>query len=51
MIAMDTLSMSFYGVAGGALSATLTDARASRAFAAFVGVLLLIASALILLRH
>jgi len=51
MIAMDTLSMSFYGVAGGALSAALTDARASRAFAAFVGVLLLIASALILLRH
>ena len=51
MIAMDVASMSLYGVAGGALATALTDARASRAFAAFVGVLLLIASALILLRH
>jgi threonine/homoserine/homoserine lactone efflux protein len=51
MIAMDTAAMSFYGVAGGALSRTLNDVRAARAFAAFVGVLLLIASTLILLRH
>lgn len=51
MIAMDTTSMSIYGVAGGALSRALADARAARIFAAFVGVLLLIASALILLRH
>jgi threonine/homoserine/homoserine lactone efflux protein len=51
MIAMDVAAMSLYGVAGGALARTLTDARASRAFAAFVGVLLLLASALILLRH
>ena len=51
MIAMDVAAMSLYGVSGGALARTLSDARASRAFAAFVGVLLLIASALFLLRH
>ena len=51
MIAMDVASISLYGVAGGALATALSDARASRVFAAFVGVLLLIASALILLRH
>src|SRR5262249_20763452 len=51
MIAMDVASMSLYGLTGGALARTLTDARASRAFALFVGVLLLAASALILLRH
>jgi len=51
MIAMDVAAMSLYGVSGGALARTLSDARASRVFAAFVGVLLLLASALILLRH
>ena len=51
MIAMDVASMSLYGVAGGALATALTDARASRVFSAFVGVLLLIAAALILLRR
>jgi threonine/homoserine/homoserine lactone efflux protein len=51
MIAMDVASMSLYGLAGGALATTLQDARASRAFAALVGVVLLIASALILLRR
>lgn len=51
MIVMDVAAMSLYGVSGGALARTLSDTRAGRAFAAFVGVLLLIASALILLRH
>lgn len=51
MIAMDVASMSLYGVAGGALATALQDARASRAFAALVGVVLLIVSALILLRR
>jgi threonine/homoserine/homoserine lactone efflux protein len=51
MIAMDVAAMSLYGVSGDALARTLSDARASRAFAALVGVLLLLASALILLRH
>ena len=51
MIAMDVVAMSFYGVSGGALARTLSHAKAARVFAAFVGVLLLIAAALILLRH
>lgn len=50
MIAMDGLAMSGYGLAGGALSATLRQERARRAFSTIVGVLLLIAAALILLR-
>ncbi len=50
-IAMDVAAMSLYGVAGGALARTLSDARASRIFAALVGALLLIASAFILLRR
>ncbi|MBS0386331.1 MAG: LysE family translocator [Proteobacteria bacterium] len=50
MIAMDVASMSLYGLAGGVFAAINADARAARIFSAFVGVLLLIASALILLR-
>jgi len=42
--------MSGYGLAGGALSTALRQERARRLFWASVGVLLLIAAALILLR-
>ena len=51
MIAMDVAAMSLYGLAGGALARTLADARASRVFAAFIGVLLLSGAALILVRR
>jgi threonine/homoserine/homoserine lactone efflux protein len=51
MIAMDVAAMSLYGVAGGALAKTLTRPAARRAFSAFVGVLLLAAAALIVLRR
>jgi threonine/homoserine/homoserine lactone efflux protein len=51
VIGLDVLAMSAYGVAGGALARTLQDAKARRVFAAFVGVLLLGAAALILFRH
>jgi len=50
-IALDTLAMSAYGVAGGVLSATLQEPGPRRVFAALVGVILLIAAALILSRH
>ncbi|MES1200072.1 MAG: LysE family translocator [Pseudomonadota bacterium] len=50
-IILDVLAMSAYGVAGGALSSTLQAPGPRRVFAAFVGVILLIAAALILLRH
>jgi len=50
-IAMDLISMSTYGVAGGALSARLEDPGFRRAFLAIVGVLLLAAAAMILMRH
>jgi len=49
-IAMDLISMSAYGAAGGALSARFADAGFRRGFMAMVGALLLIASGLILLR-
>lgn len=51
MIAMDGVAMSGYGLAGGALAAKLRQERARRVFSALVGGLLLLASALILLRH
>lgn len=51
VIALDVAAMSAYGVAGGALARTLQDAKARRIFSACVGVLLLGAAALILLRH
>ena len=51
MIAMDVIAMSFYGLAGGTLAKTLTRPIARRAFSAFVGVLLLIAAALIVFRR
>jgi threonine/homoserine/homoserine lactone efflux protein len=50
-IAMDLISMSTYGVAGGALSARLQVPAFRRAFLAIVGVLLLAAAAMILMRH
>ena len=51
MIAMDGVAMSGYGLAGGVLAAKLRQERARRVFSALVGGLLLLASALILLRH
>jgi len=51
MIAMDIAGMSFYGLAGGALAKTLTQPLAARAFSTFVGVLLVSAATLILLRR
>ena len=51
MIAMDVVGMSFYGLAGGVLARTLTQPIARRAFSAFVGVVLLLAAALIVLRR
>lgn len=47
-IAMDVVSMSSYGLAGGALSAQMENARFRRGFMAVVGLLLLAAAALIL---
>ncbi|MFT3728715.1 MAG: LysE family translocator [Terricaulis sp.] len=51
MIAMDAVGMSVYGLAGGSLAKTLTQPLARRAFSAIVGVLLLTASVLIVLKH
>lgn len=50
MILMDSIAMSGYGLAGGALSTALRQESARRGFSAAVGALLLIAAALILLR-
>lgn len=50
-IVMDVISMSAYGVAGGALAAHLREPGPRRGFAAIVGVLLVIAACLILLRQ
>lgn len=50
MILMDTIAMSGYGLAGGALANALREAHARRAFSAIVGLLLLLAAAMILLR-
>ena len=50
VIVLDVIAMAGYGLAGGALARTLTDTRAQRVFAASVGVLLLIAAAMIALR-
>ncbi|MGE0596848.1 MAG: LysE family translocator [Hyphomonadaceae bacterium] len=49
-IVMDVIAMSAYGLAGGALARALRAPRAQRAFSLSVGVLLLIAASLILLR-
>jgi len=49
-ITMDLSAMSFYGLAGGRFATALTKPTARRGFAFFVGVLLLVASALILTR-
>lgn len=49
-IGMDLISMSAYGLAGGALSARMAEPRFRAGFQAMVGMLLLIAAALILLR-
>lgn len=50
MIAMDALSMSAYGLGGAALARRMSEPRFRRGFAVFVGVLLLLAAALILSR-
>jgi len=47
MIVLDVLAMTGYGLAGGALARTLARERARRVFAGVVGVLLLIAAAMI----
>lgn len=49
-IGMDILSMSAYGLGGAALSMRMTEPRFRRAFAFFVGALLICAAVLILLR-
>jgi len=49
-VGMDTLSMSAYGLGGAALSTRMTEPRFQRAFAFFVGALLICAAILILLR-
>ncbi len=49
-LVMDVAAMSAYGLAGGALSAALTSAGARRVFNIVVGVLLLLAAALIVAR-
>lgn len=51
VIGMDVAAMSAYGLAGGALSRLLKERGPARVFSAAVGVLLLIAAALILLRR
>lgn len=51
VITLDVLAMSAYGVAGGALARKLQAANARRAFSCLVGVLLLAAAALIVVRH
>lgn len=50
-IAMDVMSMSAYGLAGGALSARMQDAGFRRGFMAIVGLLLLAAAGLILMHR
>lgn len=50
-IGMDLISMSVYGVAGGALSARMNDVGFRRGFHVLVGVLLIAAAAMILLRE
>lgn len=50
-IGMDVIAMSAYGLTGSALSRAFEQRAFRRAFACAVGVLLLLASALILLRH
>jgi len=50
VIVLDVIAMAGYGLAGGALARRLTEPRARRMFAAGVGVLLLIAAAMIGLR-
>lgn len=51
VIALDVLAMSSYGVAGGALAEALKKKRARRIFSCIVGVLLLGAALLIVLRE
>lgn len=50
VIVLDVIAMAGYGLAGGALARALTEPRAQRVFATVVGVLLLIAAAMIGLR-
>lgn len=50
VIVLDVIAKAGYGLAGGALARRLTEARARRAFAGVVGVLLLVAAAMIGLR-
>lgn len=50
-IALDVAAMSAYGLAGGALAGPLQTRGPRRIFGAFVGIILLIAAALILLRR
>lgn len=50
-VVMDVLAMTAYGLAGGALAAALQRRGPRRVFSAFVGVLLLGAAVLIMLRH
>lgn len=50
-IGLDLIAMSAYGLSGAALARRMTEPRFRRAFELFVGVLLLTASALILLRQ
>lgn len=50
VIVLDVIAMAGYGLAGGALARALTEPRAQRMFAACVGLLLLIAAAMIALR-
>ena len=49
-IGMDVISMSAYGLGGAALSARMSEPRFRRAFALFVGLLLITTAALILSR-
>ena len=49
-LGMDVLAMTAYGFGGAALSARMTEPRFRRAFSIFVGLLLLSAATLILLR-
>ncbi|MGE3250025.1 MAG: LysE family translocator [Hyphomonadaceae bacterium] len=50
-LTLDAIAMSAYGVAGGALSAKMSDQRFRRAFSFIVGALLISAAALILFRR
>lgn len=51
MMLMDVVTMTSYGLAGGALSSVLRAQAARRAFAVFTGVLLIAAALFIALRH